>query len=973
MHHGTELAVVILFSMTLAVGSVLRLLSGVLKVPYTIAMLMLGLACGVALGWPALGFDARMAAFANPEFHPHTIDYLLQALGSGLRVQPDLIMFCFLPALVFESAFAIDLHTFKKTVGPAVVFAGPAMLVATALSGGLLFVLLPYAGWDWDGAFVTHGAARGTIIENGALLASLFFGALISATDPVAVVALLRDLGVNKKLAHLIEGESLLNDGTAIVVSGVMLELVVGRPFGGVASTSMHFVVVVAGGLIVGWLLALATAWILGRTFNDPLVEITATLVLGYMAMWVAEGMLHVSGVMALVAAGLWMGGPARTTVSPEIAHFLHQFWELLAHMANTLIFFLVGLVIGHRFQDATLADFGLILAVYVGIMAIRFVVTAAFRPLADRFGDPISGPDVLIVSWGGLRGAVAMALVLALATNEMVPEVVSQKMLLLTAGVVLLSIAVNGMTMGALLSRLGYDAPPIGEAMAAVGARASVLDRVRQAIDTMRTSRDLRTVRWNEVVDSLEVRRGQLANQRDALRADLDKLPPHERAGGVWAQVLGIEREAYWHAFGHGTLGSRAVKVLDHEINSHFDAISLGKLDPPESRIPASADLRRRMTRMLRETEAFAGLYANVEFENLALQYDLMRGMSSAASKVLAALGGLEFPSPEAEAQIRATYQRYHADGKQGLEEMRVGMPEISAAIETRIAERIALNLEREQLLACGHSGVLSEAEATRLAAEVEERMARLAVAATRARLPELHEIVAEIPLFEGLAPEQLQRIASAARVVVMPAGDQLFQQGDRGDAMFFIVRGAVHISMRDEAGHERPIDVLGGGDILGEMALLTGEPRTASALCATAVTLVRLGRDAFESAIAESAELAEACWGALARRRFDNHLRTRRPWQHLDHNARVEWFDCARHEALGDGQSLTCDAHARWAFVVVGAASAQRSGGAPGAAVDPIQAPALIELREAQTLVAIGATRVLLLPDPPAAHAAA
>ena len=525
-------------------------------------------------------------------------------------------------------------------------------------------------------------------------------------------------------------------------------------------------------------------------------------------------------------------------------------------------------------------------------------------------------------------------------------------------------------MTMGSLLSRLGYDAPPIGEAMAAVGARAGVLDRVRHAIDALRTSRELRTVRWNEVVDAIDLRRGQLAAQRDALRADLDKLPMDARAGGVWAQVLGIEREAYWHAFGHGTLGSRAVKVLDHEINSHFDAIALGQLDPPETRVQESAQLRRRMTRVLRETEAFAGLYANVEFENLALHYDLLRGMSSAAAKVLAALGGLEFPSPEAKAAVRHAYQRYQADGKQGLEEMRVGLPEISAAIETRIAERIALNLEREQLLACGHSGVLSEVEATRLAAEVEERMARLAVAATRGRLPELHEMIAEIPLFEGLQPEQLQRIVGAARVVVIPAGDMLFSQGDRGDAMFFIVRGAVHISIVDEAGVDRPIDVLGGGDILGEMALMTGEPRTASALCATAVTLVRLSRDAFESAIVESAELADACWGALARRRFDNHLRTQRSWQHMGHVTRAAWFDSGRLAAMNDGQTLRCNRPARWAFVVVGSVVGERHGGAMS---DPIAGPAIFDLLDVRALIAVGPARVMFLPDAPAAAVAA
>ncbi len=956
MHHGTELGVVILVSVVLCLGAIIRLGAGILRIPYTIAMLLAGLGTGVALGLPALGFEEVMAGFARDDFHPGIRDYLLYALGSGMHVRPDLIMFCFLPALVFESAYAIDLHTFKKTVGPAIVFAGPAMLVATALSGGMLFLLLPVAGWDWEASFVAFGQSHGEVVENGALLAALYFGALISATDPVAVVALLRELGVSKKMAHLIEGESLLNDGTAIVVSGVLLELVVGEHFHGVGSSLVHFGVVVAGGLLVGWVLALLASWILGRAFNDPMVEITTTIVLGYMAMWIAEGMLHVSGVMALVAAGLWMGGPARTKVSPEVSHFLHHFWELLAYLANTLIFFLVGMIIGTRLGNATAADFALIVAVYFGIMAIRWVLTAAFRPLANQVGDPISMADVLVVSWGGLRGAVSMALVLAVATNPMVPAEVSEKMLLLTAGVVFLTIAVNGMTMGPLLAKLGFNKPPISEAMATTTAQVGVLDKVRAGIEELRTSRELRTVSWNDVVGDIETRRGVLAQELGQLRGEFGGLGASEREGGVWGQVLGIEREAYWHAFGTGTLGSRAVKALDAELNSHLDRLLRGEFEPPATRTPAPVGPRAALSRALRDSEALSGVYASLEFDNLALQYDKMRAVASAASRVLSVLAPIQEQSPEVGGRIRSTYERYLAEAKQGLEEMRVGMPEITAAIETRLAQRIALNLEREEYEKVGHKGVIEESVAMRFAGEVEARMQRLAFQGTRAKLPDTEQLLAEIPLFEALDRHQRARVAEVARLVVVPAGEVLFRQGDRGDSMFVVVRGAVHVTLQDGDG-ERLLDVLGGGDIIGEMALLTGEPRSAGALCATAVTLIRIGRDAFEELMASSADLSTAVWHAFARRRFDNHLRGHRHWQHLDHDRRCAWFDEGEFLRLGDGDVQELDPEAAFAFVVTGAVR-------PAGSSDDVVGPALVDLSRTHALAARGATRLVALP---------
>ena len=184
------------------------------------------------------------------------------------------------------------------------------------------------------------------IAEAGAFiwLSSMLFGAVVSATDPVAVVALLKDLGASKKLGTLIEGESLLNDGTAIVAFVLLIGVVTGAEvFTGtgdfIGTAAIGFGKIgAAGGLIGVFLGLIAILWV-RKVFNDPMIEITVVLVTSYAVFFICEHFFHVSGVLGLVALGIVMAGIGRTRISPEVEHFMHEFWELVAFVANVIIF----------------------------------------------------------------------------------------------------------------------------------------------------------------------------------------------------------------------------------------------------------------------------------------------------------------------------------------------------------------------------------------------------------------------------------------------------------------------------------------------------------------------------------------------------------------------------------------------------------------------------------------------------------
>jgi len=276
---------------------------------------------------------------------------------------------------------------------------------------------------------------------------ALVFGALISATDPIAVVAIFRNLGVPKRLEVLLDGESLLNDGVAIVFFTLSLALVTGTVVspGGLA---IDFVRIVGIGALIGIGIGVVVSKVI-KHVDEPMIEITLTTIAAYGSFLVAEH-LHYSGVIATVSAGMLCGNyGARTGMNPSTRIAVRTFWEYITFALNSIVFLLIGFEVNFT---ALLASWQEILVAYLVVTAGRALVIFGASSLLRKTRERIPWSWSIILTWGGLRGALPMVLVLSLPKGFAYRELLVS----MTFGVVILSILVHGLTMSPLLRWLG-------------------------------------------------------------------------------------------------------------------------------------------------------------------------------------------------------------------------------------------------------------------------------------------------------------------------------------------------------------------------------------------------------------------------------------------------------------------------------------------------------------------------------------
>ena len=379
--------------------------------PYTIGLVVVGIAVGLA----AAQFD-----FLQPV--------------QNMQLTPNIILYILLPTIIFDTAVNIDSRLLMKTLTPVLILAAPGLILSTFLTGLLASIFTPLN-----------------------LSAALLFGALISATDPIAVVALFKELGTSKRLTMLVDGESLFNDATAIVAFQIIQSIIAAGSFGAlVFFTGMfRFASVFTGGIVVGIAIGWAIVFILRFSRNDPLIEIALSTVAAYAAFIIANFYLNVSGVMAVVGAGMAINWFGANQFTEQMKKYLHEFWTYAAFVANSFIFLLLGLTENYLLIDLQKHQEFIVpvLMAIIIVLVARAVVIYGLVPFINlRHGSRlINIKQQTIIFWGGLRGAVPLALALSLPKSFEYRRMIIE----ITLGVVLFTLLIQGTTMSSMLRKL--------------------------------------------------------------------------------------------------------------------------------------------------------------------------------------------------------------------------------------------------------------------------------------------------------------------------------------------------------------------------------------------------------------------------------------------------------------------------------------------------------------------------------------
>jgi len=386
----------------LIAASAIAMLAKRLRAPYTVALVAGGL---------------MLSALRLPRLSP---------LDPGQRpdwLTPDVILIVFLPALVFEGSVKLNVRDLLRNSAPLLLLANLGVLLAALVTGYLV---------HWT---------TGLPVE-----IALLFGAIISATDPISVLAIFKDLRMDKRLSLIVEGESLLNDGTAAALFQIVLAGIISGHLS-VSKGVGQFLFAVLGGAILGSFLGYAASR-LTRTIDDPEVQITLTAVVAYSSYLLAY-QLRLSGIIATASAGLIVGNLGTKNCSMQTKTALESFWAYVAFIMNSLVFLLIGLEIH---VDALLRSWRPVLLAVGAVLVGRALSVYLLAPVSNALTDKIPLRWQHVIVWGGLRGALALAL--ALSLDSTFPD--RTRVLDLTFGVVVFSILVQGLTMKPLLRMLG-------------------------------------------------------------------------------------------------------------------------------------------------------------------------------------------------------------------------------------------------------------------------------------------------------------------------------------------------------------------------------------------------------------------------------------------------------------------------------------------------------------------------------------
>ena len=825
-------------AIVLTVVSVLVPLAERFRLPHTVLLAIAGMGMGFLGSWIiSRGIDLGVLtdAFVGLD---------------KLEVGTEVFLPLFLPPLLFTAGLTIDVRRLMDEIHAVLLLAVVAVLVCIACVAG-----------------VVHFATGIDIVV------CLLLGAVVSTTDPAAVIGIFRDVGAPKRLSILAEGESLLNDAVAIAAFGLFMGILVARassdpsaampadPTAAIGVFLREFV----GGLVLGFAMARVAMMILSRLGDSDAAIASVTVSLTYLCFIVADRYIHVSGVVSVVIAALTVAAYGPTHLHPRQWTALRQLWAQLEFWANCLIFVLASMIAADVLLKISWLYIWGVVAVAVGAFSARALVVFGMLPVLEtlKLVQPVNRRYKAILVWGGLRGAVTIVLAMVAAGNQELPEATRDFIAISAVLFVLFTLFVNATTLGLVMHFFGLD--KLSRLELALRDRVLALSRIN-------VERHLQQIirQHNERTDGFAV------DPASAGDPAVEPVPPdlaldlEERVKIGLVTLCTREKELYLELFQQQILSRRMVAILAANADRLIDTVRdkgvqgyeewLEEISKPDYGFRVALWLHRRFGLERQLTDRLAD-----RFEILMVSLSVLGELAVFNANSIADL--LEHDAEERLAALIASRQV----GVEGaLRALSLQYPGYSESVQQRQLERAAIRFEAAEYVRRLHEGIISREVYNDLRDKLAERRGAVSQRPPLDLGLELQAMIGRVSLFAALDRETIVQVGKRLRALVAFPGEKIVAVGAPSDSMYFVAAGEVTV-------HVRGLQItLKEGDFFGEMGLLTSQPRSADVTADGYCHLLVLYKKDFDKVLAGRPEVREAVEAVAARREAENQAKS-------------------------------------------------------------------------------------------------
>mgnify|MGYP001083222295 CR=1 FL=1 len=709
------------------------------------------------------------------------------------HIDPHLILLGVMPALIFEAALATDWHTFKSELPQIIPLATTVVVISAVLTAVCFTNILGYE-FDWSHA--------------------ILLGVILSATDHVTVVAQLKDIKGDRRFETLIEGETLLNEATVIVIFTVMLESIGGE--GSVGESILFFLRLSFGGFVMGIVFALAMGFLLARLINDSVQEIVLTLMTAYLLFFTCDGTpLHVSGALATVTLGLYMSAYGITLVSPVVEHSLHGFWSVIGTVSESIVFIIGGMILGMvaiNHEHLYLSDVWMLLALFLLLHLVRGVAVFLHYPILKRFGYGIKFTELIVVILAGFKGVISLALALIAFHNESLDARFKSLMLFFTVGISALTIIFDTLFVKLAVYFFKMETLSSVQENMMLGVTTAIIQKTAEEIKTMRADKEFKLVRWDKVEDLAGPKRllKQVMENTPTGRNILSKYPNENYAKLLekyssefilTKEELSLEmrrrfmttlKGIYWHEFESGQcLGYTSLVLMD----------SCNRcLDKPECPLEDWEILKKEIysSKMLKlyislsKVPVVGRIFRDLLYERIIMVYDAASTFIKAHEEAKELIDHMEIDTDEDlfELVMKQAEEQVEQCKEFIMVHITEGYPEVIADVQSKKACHSLLITQRKLIEEVYEQGVIEEIEHDHLLEAIDENLKTLTRGSTSS-LPPLKTQLEN--RFREATPEDIENLNEEITTIHLQPEQVLFKEGQESEGAYLILGGRV------------------------------------------------------------------------------------------------------------------------------------------------------------------------------------